>query len=582
MTGGPSLVTHHPSLITLRRRVRCRQLLDRLRSGLLWASAGDILLAAGGRTLGYSDWPLVVAAWTALALAAAVALALRRWPDDWRVAVAADGLGLAERVTSALHAARVGHPATQLLAADAAGVLPRINPADYPLLSNRRVRRLEAAALLCLALAAFLPLPALGDGERRTADAGAVAAARKSLASVETGLAAATPEPLVQAAAEGLKASEQQLAEARTAEEAARILEQAQERLAGQGKAEDYAWQRAMDGLSSVWRDSPSLGTLARAIGAGDQKTVERTAADLAQRAEAMAPEEKQELKLALQAGANAARDVPDLAGSLRRAAGQVGQAGGSDTGGQGGAAGAMGDVASLLERGMSRSAGLQAVQQATAAVGQARAGLGPVAGSAVASGALASGPVSGSASGGRAGSGSGAQAGSGSGSGSGTGSGSGSGSGGSGSGGGGSGSGSGSGSGGTGGSGGGAGAGAGAGGGASSGQPGSGSAGATLAGGSAAPSLRGATNYDPVYAPSLMGGGDGPRMDASGGAQGASGETVELPDSPLELGSVRPYDEVYGRYEAAARQSLSRQPLPPSLQGLVQRYFSAIAPDGK
>lgn len=551
MQGGPSLVTHHPSLITLRRRVRCRQLLDRLRSGLLWASAGDILLAAGGRTLGYSDWPLVVAAWTALALAAAVALAIRGWPNDWAVAVAADGLGLAERVTSALHAARVGHPAAQLLAADAAGVLPRINPADYPLLSNRRVRRLEAAALLCLALAAFLPLPALGDGGRRAADAGAVAAARRSLASVETGLAAATPEPLVQAAAEGLKASEQQLAEARTAEEAARILEQAQERLAGQGKAEDYAWQRAMDGLSSVWRDSPSLGTLARAIGAGDQKTVERTAADLAQRAEAMAPEEKQELKLALQAGANAARDVPDLAGSLRRAAGQVGQAGGSDTGGQGGAAGAMGDVASLLERGMSRSAGLQAVQQATAAVGQARAGLGPVAGS-------------------------------GSGSGSGTGSGSGSGSGGSGSGGGGSGSGSGSGSGGTGGSGGGAGAGAGAGGGASSGQPGSGSAGATLAGGSAAPSLRGATNYDPVYAPSLMGGGDGPRMDASGGAQGASGETVELPDSPLELGSVRPYDEVYGRYEAAARQSLSRQPLPPSLQGLVQRYFSAIAPDGK
>ena len=49
----------------------------------------------------------------------------------------------------------------------------------------------------------------------------------------------------------------------------------------------------------------------------------------------------------------------------------------------------------------------------------------------------------------------------------------------------------------------------------------------------------------------------------------------MELPNSPLSLGAVRPYDEVYGQYESAARQSLSRNPLPPSLQGLVQRYFS-------
>jgi hypothetical protein len=35
----------------------------------------------------------------------------------------------------------------------------------------------------------------------------------------------------------------------------------------------------------------------------------------------------------------------------------------------------------------------------------------------------------------------------------------------------------------------------------------------------------------------------------------------------------------VYGQYEAAARQALGRQALPQNLQGLVQRYFSAIAP---
>jgi hypothetical protein len=54
----------------------------------------------------------------------------------------------------------------------------------------------------------------------------------------------------------------------------------------------------------------------------------------------------------------------------------------------------------------------------------------------------------------------------------------------------------------------------------------------------------------------------------------------VALPDSPVVLGAARPYDEVYGQYETAARQSMVRQALPPALQGLVQRYFSALAPE--
>jgi hypothetical protein len=149
--------------------VRRRWLLGRLRAGLPWALAGDVLVAAGGRLLGYSGWPLALVAWTALALVAAVALALRRWPNDWAVAVAADGLGLAERVTSAIHAARVGHPAAGLLAADVARVLPGMNPAGYSLLPDRHIHRLEAAALLCLALAVLLPIPVLGDGGRRAA-----------------------------------------------------------------------------------------------------------------------------------------------------------------------------------------------------------------------------------------------------------------------------------------------------------------------------------------------------------------------------------------------------------------------------
>lgn len=584
MTRDSLLITHHPYLITLRRRVRGRWLLHRLRVGLLWALAGDALIAAGGRTAELPGWPLATLVWTVLSLLAAVAIALQSRPNGWMVALAADSFGLSERVTSAIHAARVGDPAAQLLAEDAARALSRIDPSDYPLLPDRRLRKLETAALLGLTLALFLPMPALGYGQRRAADARSVTAARESVKTLEARLAAATPEPLVQAAAEDLRAAEQRLAEARTAEEVARVLEQTQEQLAGRGQAEDYAWQRAMESLSSLWRDSRSLSAVARALRAGDQGRLEQTLADLAQRSEGMDPEEKQELRLGLQAGANAVRDIPDLAGALRQASSQAGRSSSPDAIKEGAAPEPMSEVASLLGQGMSRSAGLQAMQQAMAGLGQARGRLGAVAGSAGTAGATAStGPASGSGSGGQVGAGQGAQAGSGTGSGSGAGPGSGAGDGsGSGSGTGpgtGAGSGSGSGSGGAGGAGSGAGAGAGAGGEASSGRPGSGSAGVTSAGGGAAPSLRGTTNYDPVYAPELLGGSGGPTIKAPGEAQGASGETVELPNSPLELGSVRPYDEVYGRYEAAARQSLSRQPLPPSLQSLVQRYFSAIAP---
>jgi hypothetical protein len=65
------------------------------------------------------------------------------------------------------------------------------------------------------------------------------------------------------------------------------------------------------------------------------------------------------------------------------------------------------------------------------------------------------------------------------------------------------------------------------------------------------------------------------------GQASGASGPSRELPEGPLELGAVRPYDQVFGEYDAAARRSLARRPLPPALSGLVQRYFSSIAPEG-
>jgi hypothetical protein len=76
-----------------------------------------------------------------------------------------------------------------------------------------------------------------------------------------------------------------------------------------------------------------------------------------------------------------------------------------------------------------------------------------------------------------------------------------------------------------------------------------------------------------------MLGGEGGDRAPVASGADAAGGESVDLAESPLTLGAIRPYRSVYADYEASARQSLARQPLPPALEERVQRYFSAISP---
>jgi hypothetical protein len=573
---GPSLAAR---LEPLGRRVRLRWLLERVRVGAVLALAGGAALALLGRFLGYPGWPDAALLWAAVSMLAALGLGLRRWPDVWTIARAADGLGLAERVSSALHADRVGHPAAPLLAADARRALSRARVDRYSIVPAPR-RWLQVPALAVLMAAATLaPLPAWGDGWGAE-EARAVAEARKSVEELKAKLEKpAVPEPLTVATEAELQALEERLREARSAAEAVRALERAQEQLASLLGSEDYAWRRAMERLASAWGDNPILSEVAAALRAEDPETVQGAMDRLASEMAGMSGEDLQRLQLALQSGANSARDLPALSGSLREAAAEAGAA----AGGRGGETGAMEQLSSLLSQGAARSAGLRAAQGAMASLGRAQASLATGSGSGAT--AMASGRPSGGASGGQQGASGGGSPGSGSGSGAGDGSGSDSGSGpgggsGSGSGSGsGTGSGSGSGSGAGSGAGSGSGAGAGAGGGPSPGQPGSGSAGATTSAGRAAPSTAGATRYDPIYAPSLMGGEGGPGVHAPGDAEGSGGATVELPESPLALGAVRPYDEVYGQYEAAARQSLSRRPLPPSLQGLVQRYFSSLAP---
>ena len=67
--------------------------------------------------------------------------------------------------------------------------------------------------------------------------------------------------------------------------------------------------------------------------------------------------------------------------------------------------------------------------------------------------------------------------------------------------------------------------------------------------------------------------------VQAPGDATGANGAGVDLPEGPLTVGAVRPYNQVYAEYAQEARQSAARQSLPANVQTLVDRYFGAISP---
>jgi hypothetical protein len=565
------LLEQHPSLMAMQRRLRWRWLMECAQVALLWSLAGAGLLIVVGRLYALGDWRTGALVCAALGVGLSIAQRLSRWPRLRAAAVAADGLGLEERVVSSLDARRVGHPVAALLERDAARALARLRVDQYPLVRDGRAWRHIAALAAAVIALWVVPLPTIGDRGRQADEAQAVLAARRALERTSAEVTRlSSSDPVSAAAASELHELDRSLARTTSVEAAAQQLEAAQERLASLGRAEEFAWRRALDAAAQSWMNEAELQSLARALAAHDELAVQQAAVDLAERGDALGSDQLRRLSLGLQAGANAARDAPPVAGALREIAAELGAAGSDD------AAAAAANVAQRLRAGAARAAGLDTAQRAVAVLGSARAALG-AAGTAASGGRAASGSAGGQT-GSQAGQASGSQArtnvaGQGRGQGSGAGSGSniaqGSGTSGN----------AGAGSGGPPGSG--AGAGAGAGGGPSPGQPGSASGGQTLAGGRAAPGSGGTAVYVPLAGPSLMGGAAGPDVAVAGDVSTATGELAELPESPLALGALRPYEAVYAEYELGARQALSRQPLPPALEALVQRYFTAISPPG-
>ena len=542
-------------------RVRARQLLRLIRLGLAAGLVGAAAITLVGKLTGYSAWPLAAAFWLGLTLVTALALTFMRAPDAARVARAADGLGLAERISSAIYAESRSASVSHLLIRDARQALAGLRPAAYPVWGDRRPWQALGLGAIVLTLLVALPISPFGTDATSSADAARVSAARQRVEAIELqppkdDRQASELREKTSAEVRGLRDA---LARSDSSTDAARAIENTQRQLAHLPGADDYAWRRSLDAAAAALdgqRDQ-ALVPLTRALRDRDTEAVDRALADLAAQFDqpgGMSDAERTNVRSALQAAANAAAGgQPRLGSALRRSASA---ATGSDLNSQ--------ELRDLLAEGVADASALDGLEQSQADLSQLRATtlppnatLVPARGTPTAYALVrgtprpganagpAGGPQGGNdsqgatASGGQSPQGTNPR------------------------------------------NGGQGGGGAGYGDTPSQGQPSTRDA--PAAGGSSrpqvAPNSAAPTTYDQVYAPSHLGGDGGPAVQPAGDPTGAGGAGVDLPDGPLTLGDVRPYDQVYAQYAQEARQSSSRQTLPPNVQNVVDQYFGSIAP---
>jgi hypothetical protein len=515
-------ISSHPALRQLARRVRARWLLRTFHRALLVAFAGLAAVTLAGRLLDMDGWPLVGLGWTVLVLLGALALGVVRAPTEWAIAREADALGLAERVSSALYARAATASVAELIEADARSALDGLDPRRYSLIRGSGAWRSLGVALAVLGILLVVPLPRLGQAADAR-DAQRVAAAEQRVEAMQ--LQPPSDKQLTELqtrTAEQLQALREALARSSSSQAAARAIEDTQRQLAHLPNSDDYAARRSADAVAQALESQPHdvLIPLAQALRAHDAHAVDQALADLSARLDtpgSTTDAQRADAQLALQAAANAASATqPRLAGALRKAASGVAAQ----------QSGALADknLQDALDQTATDAAALDKLEQTLTDLGQLRAAALPAGATlVVATGTptaytLVSGTPPPNATPVGLGVAAAGQTGA-------------------------------------------------RGQGADNGAPGSGA------------SPNGTTPYDPVYAPSHLGGEPGPQVQVSGAATDARGASVDLPQGPVSAGDVRPYDQVYAQYAQEARQSAARQSLPPNVQALVDRYFGAIAP---
>ncbi len=454
--------------------------------------------------------------------------------------------GLAERISTALEIHRgvltvpdeLAHPQWT----DALAHAQRVNvAARLPFRSPRR----EALAMVVLAAALFaallLPNPMQDILAQRAAVRAAQQQSAQGLEQIRAQVAAndRLPEAERQAILQQLDETIARLQSGKlTQEQAVAALSQAQGRL--QSLADPQA-DRQQAGLARAAQDfggTEPTKELAQALAQGDSQRAASILQGLSgTQGRPLTPEEAKQLAQELhQAAQTLQNSNPDLARQMEQAAGAI------DRGDVSAARQALGQAAQTLDQTGQRIASSQAAQQAAQAAAQGRQA---VAQAGQSSGQVASGP--GTQPGGQGqnpgqgqgqGQGSTSQPGQGSG-------------------------------------------GAGAGRGADSGQGGQGGqVGQNPIGQDNGPGDGGLTNYDPVYAPSRLGGQGGPSVGLPGQLNPQGPVVGTGPMAAPESGqALVPYSDVYGQYSQQAGIALDSGNIPLGYRGYVKQYFSSLQP---
>jgi len=91
-----------------------------------------------------------------------------------------------------------------------------------------------------------------------------------------------------------------------------------------------------------------------------------------------------------------------------------------------------------------------------------------------------------------------------------------------------------------------------------------------------------GVSDYEPIYAPSHIGGSGGTDVQVPEGGSGDPGDDVvgEGPTGEQNTGEVTvPYNEVYADYRDSAYSAVNEGDYPPEIRDIVRQYFSSLEP---
>lgn len=94
------------------------------------------------------------------------------------------------------------------------------------------------------------------------------------------------------------------------------------------------------------------------------------------------------------------------------------------------------------------------------------------------------------------------------------------------------------------------------------------------------APSDGGQTAYEPIYAPSLLGGEGGPNVNLPGSGDNSGDVIGQGPTTPGDPNaSLVPYDQVYSQYDQVNQQAMQNTSIPFQFITIIQSYFNLIRP---